>query len=534
MQINVKEKMIGLTSLITVLLFLGFIGQRVFSRLLTNREKVYFFIIIVLIIATIFFYTMLAIGKWRLKYETIFLVTVLLWGAIFNFVYPYSFGADESKHFATAYYNANILISGDEDRGLDGGRIEDIPIDYGNNGNIYDIMRPWYLVITDGNWFGEDVVGRTTVNIVPQELLLRSVRWKYVPTTIGIIIGRMFDLGHFGLLYFARYFHTIYTALMGALAIKIAPVGKSQFTTIGMLPLFIGVSASYNYDAVFFPLLLLYVALALKIHQSKSIHLADLLSIVFTYSLFTIHKVFYVPSILLFIYVMYDKYKQKKNNIGKDKTDLDKTHRKKYYMVLLAGILLVFLMVVIKFVFPIVMTIIKMDGSWSNTYTVNYMIAHPKDTLLVVYNTIVGRGWWILKQFFFGQENMAMSWFDVSEIFAITWMTLLILYSVANTDFKDNKRLRKAGWCMVFLLLAAAMLGSLIRQIGIDMTDSGKTITGRYILPILLLLLPLYHGKEKRERDVLVYYVQNIFLIILIYQTLNTIFTYRNFVLYLG
>lgn len=515
-----KNSIIPLISIITGLVFLLYMMRNVFSHLLTSKERMYFLVIVVGIVCAIVFYTLLVTEMIHLKYEYIFMITVLLWGAIFLFVFPFANGADENKHFATSYYIANIILNRDMSMGANGGRIEDIWVDYGNNGNIYDILRPWYLAISGGNWLGQQEVG--TADISLSSIIFNHVWWKYLPSILGIIIGRIFNLGHFGLLYFARYFNTIYVALMGALSIRITPRGKAQLAYIGMLPLFIGVSASYNYDAVFLPLIMLYMAIVIKIYDNDDVRLQDVICGVICYILFTMHKSYLALYIILLLYVLWKKRNSQKTSDNGKKAFL--LLPVALFMILVGG----------KYVGKVLLVIIQLDSSTNNTFTVGYMLTHLHQTASVVYHTITDRGWWILRQVFLGQELIGFSFWTIKDSLIITFISLLVLY-LYKTKSKDNHgHIRILGWMITFASLGAIMLGALIRFIPIDFLDSGRTITGRYVLPLFLVMIPLYGGEQEEKCNYMVYYIQNILIIIMICSVLNEIFAYRNFVVYLG
>lgn len=515
-----KNSIIPLVSIVTGIGFLLYMMRNVFSHLLTSKERMYFLVIVVGIVCAIVFYTLLTMEIIHLKYEYIFMITVLLWGAIFLFVFPFANGADENKHFATSYYIANIILNRDISMGANGGRIEDIWVDYGNNGNIYDILRPWYLSISGGNWIGQQEVGTADINL--SSIIFKHVWWKYVPSTIGIVVGRILNLGHFGLLYFARYFNTIYVALMGALSIRIAPRGKAQLTYIGMIPLFIGVSASYNYDAVFLPLIMLYMAIVIKIYEDDNVRFQDIICGVICYILFTIHKSYLAFYIVLLLYVLWKKGKKQKISISAKKA-----------LVLLPAALLVIGIGGI-YIEKVIKAVIQLDSNTSNTFTVGYMLTHLHQTASVVYHTITDRGWWILRQVFLGQELIGFSFWTISDTLIVLFILLQIFFLYKSKTCDEQGHIRAWGGLITFASLCAITLGALIRFIPIDYVDSGRTITGRYILPLFLLMIPLYGGKQEEKRGYMVYFIQNILLIILVSSVLCEIFTYRNYALYLG
>lgn len=511
-----RKRIIPLISVVTAIWFLIYMANNVFCHLVTSRERLYFIIIICGVLCAIGFYSLLVMEKIHLKYEYIFAITVLLWGIVFQLVFPFSNGSDESKHFSTAYYNANVVLNMDLSKGISGGRVEDVWVDYGNNGNIYDIFRPWYLAITEGNWLGQKEVGNADIGL-PN---MFWVWWKYIPSTIGIIIGRILNLGHFGLLYFARYFNTLYVAIIGALAIRISPRGKAQLAYIGMIPLFIGVSASYNYDAVFLPLMMLYISIIVKIYDDDILRFKDVIIAAFCYVLFTMHKSYLAFYIFLLIYVMWKK--RRKNFIS--------INKKKLLLPLMLAICIGG--VGMNYVVKILKTVIQFENT--STFTIGYMLTHIQQTVSVVYHTIVDRGWWILRQVFLGQELIGFHFWSIGDTLIIAFIVVLIVFLYKSKCSDSMRGIRFVGWMITIASLGAIMLGALIRFIPIDYVDSGRTITGRYILPLFLLLIPLYNGKKDEKRDYMVYYLQNILLITMICKVLNEIFTYRSYVLYLG
>lgn len=517
-----KNSIITLASIVTGIGFLLYMMRNVFSHLLTPKERMYFIVIVLGVVCAIVFYTLLAMEAIHLKYEFIFMITVLLWGAIYTFVFPFSNGSDETKHFATAYYNANVVLNRDISMGLSGGRIEDIWVDYGNNGNIYDILRPWYLVISEGNWVTQQELGSADIGLP----CMPNLWWKYFPATVGIVVGRLLNLGHFGLLYFARYFNTIYVALLGALAIHIAPRGKPQLAYIGMIPLFLGVSASYNYDAVFLPFIMLYMAIVLKIYDAECVRLRDVIYGVICFIIFTMHKTYLAFYIVLMFYALWKKREKISIKITK--------------LLPVMAIIILVGCIGLKYVFNVMKIVINSsgnvhyDGSVTQTFTVGYMLTHLYQTASVVFHTITDRGWWILRQVFLGQELIGFSFGLINDSLIVAFIVLLVVFLYKSKSCDTHGHICTWGWLITLTSLGAIILGALIRFIPTDYVDSGRTITGRYILPLFLFMIPLFGGKQEKKRDYIVYYFQNILLIIMVCSVLYEIFTCRNFVVYLG
>lgn len=92
----------------------------------------------------------------------------------------------------------------------------------------------------------------------------------YLPQVLGLRLGSLLHLSALADFYLARVFNLIASALLVALAIRIAPFGKIIFLLIGLLPMTLQQFASLSYDGLNIALCFLFIAYVLKLaaHQS--------------------------------------------------------------------------------------------------------------------------------------------------------------------------------------------------------------------------------------------------------------------------
>ncbi len=507
-QIKVFFKALSIFEIICLTIFFF---SKIWNKLLSDKEKIYFITIFLLLIATILLFYYIIVKRTKIKYENIFLISVLLWGAIYNFSFPFASGADENKAFGTSYYVANTIIYHDDAMGELGGRKEDVFEDYGNN-NIVDISPIWYLSISEGNWLGCDDGESAYIGYPPYTL---SISWKYFVSIIAIIIGRGLQLGKYGLIYFTRYFSALYVGVMGYIAIKIAPICKAHLAFIGMIPLFLGVSSSMCYDAEFYPFLMLFISFFLKAYSSETIAVKEAMLSIFFGMLFVFHKPFFILYLLLPIVCIIKKIGNMKENKSNKKDG-------KIKLLLVFGVIaFVSFLMILKVGKRIFFHLLEDTG---NNFSITYIFNNPKQTISVIINTFKNRGWWIVKQIFFPAEAMGFT-FNPPMWFFLMFIIVIVLLHIMFKDKAIERKYRVLGWFIVLGTVFGIVLGALLRFISVEAIDSGYTITGRYVLPLFVLMIPI-SGNYNEESDgiYILYYIQNSFLIISWCYLINNIF----------
>ncbi|MDL2219212.1 DUF2142 domain-containing protein [Ruminococcaceae bacterium OttesenSCG-928-O06] len=91
----------------------------------------------------------------------------------------------------------------------------------------------------------------------------------YAPAALAVTLCRLLGLGFVPTLYAGRLVNLLLYALCAALAVKLAPFGKSVFAGVALLPMGIHLAASFSRDCLMIALYLLYTALCLYYAYEK-------------------------------------------------------------------------------------------------------------------------------------------------------------------------------------------------------------------------------------------------------------------------
>lgn len=108
----------------------------------------------------------------------------------------------------------------------------------------------------------------------------------YIPSAIGILIGRILQGSVADIFLMGRIFNLISYTLLVALIIKLLPYKKNVFLAILTIPMFLLFSATYSVDGIGTALVTLFVAYFFKMYADKeNISLKDLIILLGIYTL---------------------------------------------------------------------------------------------------------------------------------------------------------------------------------------------------------------------------------------------------------
>ena len=129
----------------------------------------------------------------------------------------------------------------------------------------------------------------------------------YTPSTIAFWVGSLFNTSTVGIIYLARIFTLIATALLIAGAIKIAPRFKWVLFTVALMPITISLGASVSADPISIGLSFLFIAYVLRLAlQNRSIKNTQVVLLLISLGAIVLTKTSYstVALILLLIPIL--------------------------------------------------------------------------------------------------------------------------------------------------------------------------------------------------------------------------------------
>lgn len=427
--------------------------------------------------------------------EKIYIYIALFFGILFVFLTPPFQSPDEDSHFKRSYQISKGMLYPTSKNSKLGGYFPKEMVDYiedkkelmGDRDRKYTFAE--MIDEEHGNMNYDDKVfnSYSTVTFIPV---------VYFPPAAGILVSKVcakiFGMNMVStsyMLYFARLFSLIFTIAITALAIKITPIRKKTFLTVGLVPMYLFLSSMISYDSVLNASLLLAVAIILNItYKKNSFDKKDfiILGIIGTI-LLNIKTIYFLIFLLMFA------IPAKKFGTDKDKI--------KKGLLLIGEILLFTLILRLPYFF--------LDNSGAQDpfigKQIGFILNNPIDYIVILYRNIVDQ------RFF--QLSSAVGLFGLLDVYnptAITFIIYLNLIAIGLSEGITEKakitRLSKILIIVYAVLAIAAVYSALyvtwtphiFKEIG---TASITGVQGRYFIPLilpLLLLLSFNKGKDKK------------------------------------
>ncbi len=207
----------------------------------------------------------LLLGWWlifvkKAKPETVFLVFALGLGFVFAAVTPPLAGPDEYVHAAGAYGMASRMTGGA------GAEDDLLPMRAEDAAHMLDHSGPIGPIA-----YKNSIDGFAKTGVSPKLSQTAQVRSpisvqpvQYLAQSLGMLLARKLGLGFYPMLFLGRVFNLVLFALLAALAVRAAPVGKSLFFAAGLLPACLSLAGSLSADPAVIGLSFLFTALCLK------------------------------------------------------------------------------------------------------------------------------------------------------------------------------------------------------------------------------------------------------------------------------
>ncbi|MDS0525586.1 DUF2142 domain-containing protein [Clostridium sp. SHJSY1] len=177
------------------------------------------------------------------KLHVTFFVIVILFGSCLSLLTPTYFPYDEKDHFVKAYQTS---------RGIFGFTNEEIPIKWIDNSDDFlkiDTTRSRFNNYQERLEYEKKFASKEyskEANYYTSAVTYLSV--PYLPSALGIFIGRLIGLSFIHTFYLGRIFSVIAFAIVGAITIKKVKVAKRLIFAIGLFPAILYLAASYSAD----------------------------------------------------------------------------------------------------------------------------------------------------------------------------------------------------------------------------------------------------------------------------------------------
>jgi len=438
--------------------------------------KKFFFFMFLGVEAFICLFWYLAFVK-RARIETVFLVTILFFGLIYNVMLTPQMVPDEAKHIDMAYRYSNELLGyeglGDTKCLM---RADDAAVEFTSSPSLANYRNIYYGLfsrVKDDTMVAADV----NSNIEGSFLL-------YAPAVLGMSLARVLGLGTVPMLLLARYLNLAVFALLVWFGMRRLPFGKMTLFVLALLPVNMQQCTSFSHDAIVHGLLFLYSCLCLEAIFSEKRLTGQRMLLLELLTLFLMYckSGSYLPLCFVPVLIPAVRYGGKKE--------------KYLAMGSLLGIpVLGFIMKNIQTVTGIVNTtaatsvVSTGDGTVYQTgYTVGYFLKDPLEFVYMMANTAFDKMGFYLESL----VGYKLGWVEIETSMLVVILFLFLLF-LANCDSRGEEVYVSAFQRSWMVLMCLGCTGLILLGMLFQWTPMGHVsvegVQGRYFLPFLLILL---------------------------------------------
>lgn len=409
-----------------------------------------------------------------------YIIASLVSGVIFTFAFPPISVPDEMYHFTASYWYASSVL-GESDildsssisiRKEDRSFVEDL-----SQGNV--TAEEYAKTAKAFSWF-ESSDEMEAIEGYSFDLGSNPPQLK-LPSAFGILIARLLHLGSVPLFYFGRIINLLYFIVLTSLAIRFAPIGKSIFCAVSMLPMTLHLAASYSYDGGILGLSFLFVSLLLKaIFENGPIEKREILSLAVVAILLAPCKVIYSVAVAMVVFIPNGRFASRKQSI-----------------IFKIALPLMMLCSVIILRLPAMLTMAggsvgpqTHDGITGNYYTLGALLTDPIGSALMLMKTIFA----MFDFYWISAIGGSLSRFQGSiaapHYLVVIYLVLLFISTIPESS--DDNKLTAATKTTGIICFLLSVLGSMVAMwIGwtFDNESIIQGVQGRYFLPLLPLFL---------------------------------------------
>ncbi len=434
-------------------------------------------------------YLMIVVLKWGA--ERIFVPVCIFLGIIYMLVIPVYSVPDEYAHIDTSYSLSNRLLGIPRPEGMDGydyRREADVETEeyFTYNASMDDYRRLYkeFRSAVPDQQLTPCVMRATDSNV---NLLY------FVPSALGIAVGRVLGLATLPVYLLGRLFNLIAFVLLSWLAIRRLSGMKEVFFLYVSLPIGLQQAASFSYDSMLDAVGLLFFAYCVYFAYEKSFPgPADVFLLLFSaLQLATVKGGVYFPVCLFLLLIPLERRWKLISNIP-------------FYLLMGGFIFMGFLQGNIS---SLLTRLLPGSGTRVNAftgtavYTFGYLLHHPVTIVRLYTNTVFLEGSRLIYEFFGGKmgsvKNIQMPW-----IYPCIFM---VIFAIAVYRSRSDYRLRRISKALCALVTILALL-----LIGLAMLLANTTkdmyyisgLQGRYYIPVMLIPLLCLMKEDSAGRGV--------------------------------
>ena len=419
----------------------------------------------------------------NIKFEKLFVCTVLVLGLAYVFVIPMYRGHDEHAHFFKAYeistgvFNTPI-INEHSITTIPSAFFDVLHEDY-NTEERYINATYYDDVIRSA---GVEVDEENTITVGGEYMAVYSPL-PYIPQALTIRIMSLFTDNLLIIFYMTRIVNLLVSVFLLYLAIKIIPFGKNIIFFIAIIPTTLSQIASVSPDALTITSSILFVAYLLKLIFGKDkITIKNIITLAVIGTVLGLCKIVYVPLALLTLLIPKEKYNKKRDRV---------------------------LMCVLAVALPIIANLAWLgvasthlsliDNNKSDAQKLN-ILSNPIEYLRICFYTLYHDFDLYLMQLFGGfMEHIEMV--HVGWINVIAYIIIFIIIVLFDKDIKDKlDKKMKITISIVLFIICGLIYTSIYMQWSTLKNYYINGVQGRYFVELLLPFM-LVLGQNKLVKE---------------------------------
>lgn len=414
----------------------------------------------------------------KVRIESLFLVSILFCGLIYNVMITPQMVPDEAKHIDMAYRYSNDLLGypslGDMKCLM---RSDDAAMEFTSAPslrNYYQIYHGLFSKVSDPSMVETDV----NSNIAGSLLF-------YFPAVLGMSLARVLGLGTVPMLLLARYLNLVVFAVLTWIGMKRLPFGKMTLFVLAMLPINLQQCTSFSHDAMVHGIVFFYSCLMLEAIFGKEKMNGAKIALMELAALFLVYckSGSYMPLAFLPLLIPTGNYENKKAKIISTSS--------------LLGIpVLAFVMKHLQTVSGIVNTTVSTsvvslgDGSaYLSGYTMGYFLNDPMEFVYMIVNTVFDKMGFYIESL----VGYKLGWVEIETSMIVVLLFLFLLF-LTICDSRTEAGIQMGGFSRFWMLfLCVGSFGLILLGMLFGWTPMGyvsiEGVQGRYFLPFMLILL---------------------------------------------
>ena len=283
-------------------------------------------------------------------------------------------------------------------------------------------------------------------------------RTLYIPSALGIKIGKLLNLRLYVGYYIARIFSLLITVLFGYYSIKLLPKGKLILFTYLLNPMYLQQGMAISADVLTNAITILFISLILGTEKFTTKRKILLLILLLG---FTIIKIPYLFILILLLSRSKNKIRDRENKLIRNAC--------------IFGLVAVIAYTIFT----------NLNYTIYKEFTIMNILRNPLDYMIIVFNTLLNKG----GDYFVQMFGSSLGWFEfnINYIYIISYMLILLLATMIDRIRLSRKQII-ISMISVFFVVVSILTGFLT----IYSTRSEAVIfglQGRYFIPVFILVL---------------------------------------------